>query len=89
MPRLITWFFAGCCLLVLIVVAALTVIVFLHIDREGFAWVEMDWDRSGHISLGEILDSIDYGRRQVTVGGKICVEIFALKDGRQIQMVCE
>ena len=53
----------------------------------GYAWSDMDWDRSGMTSLCEVMDSINVGTRP-SLRSPGCMEFFWLKDGQPIYERC-
>lgn len=55
---------------------------------QGYAWHEMDWNQDGTTSVGEFFEASDIGKRNVTEGGKNCVEYFAYKDGLPVKTLC-
>jgi hypothetical protein len=56
--------------------------------RSGLTWREMDLDRNGTTSLDELFFVADNGRRDVIVDGRHCTEIFLLKDGQRLKLLC-
>jgi hypothetical protein len=79
--------FVGTVLAALITLAGLTLtlLVALH----GFPFGLMDVDDSGFVSMSEVIASLDQGYRQEIIYGKKCVEIFSLKDGLPVKVICE
>ena len=53
----------------------------------GLTWREMDFDRSGTTTPGELLTAAGVGRRPVRVGDRACMEFF-LKDATTVKVVC-
>jgi hypothetical protein len=51
-------------------------------------WFEMDWDGDGRVTLPEIVEGADVGRRSVLVQGRACTEFFTFKDGLPIRTDC-
>jgi hypothetical protein len=58
------------------------------IIRQEHSWNDMDLNSDGRTSVGELLDSIDIGRRPVKVQGRACTEMFAYKDGMPVKTIC-
>ncbi len=56
--------------------------------QKGYAWSDMDWDSSGHTSIGEFLRATNVGHRIVAPNGRLCAEFFELDTGRRIRMDC-
>lgn len=48
----------------------------------------IDRDQSSMISLMEVIDSQDIGKRQVSVGDSECFELYWLKDGLPAHVEC-
>jgi hypothetical protein len=67
--------------------AALAWVVYLVV-QQGHSWTDMDLDSDGITTISELLDSIDVGRRPITMDGHACVEMFAYKDGMPVKTVC-
>ena len=53
-----------------------------------YTWRDMDWNRNGSTSIGEILDAADTGTRDVQWRSQSCSEIFAFKDGLTLKLKC-
>ncbi len=53
-----------------------------------FTYSEMDLNKNGLISFGEADYVISSGEREILVNGKKCVELYALKDGLQLKIMC-
>lgn len=71
--------------------ALLAALVFMYAVaawRMGYDWYEMDWNGSGHTSIGEFLHSRDVGNRVVQQGGRICAEFYEMSTGRRIRLTC-
>ncbi len=68
--------------------AALYFMYSLAAWRAGYAWSEMDWDGSGHTSIGEFLHSRDVGSRVVQGNGRLCAEFYEMSNGRRIRLSC-
>jgi hypothetical protein len=56
--------------------------------QNGHAWADMDWDGDGRVSIVEIVEGSDIGRRPVPSEGKNCTEFFRYKDGLPIRIDC-
>jgi len=56
--------------------------------QNGHAWADMDWDGDGRVSIVEIVEGSDIGRRPVSSEGKTCTEFFRYKDGLPIRIDC-
>jgi hypothetical protein len=56
--------------------------------RSGLTWREMDLNHDGTTTLGELFFVTDNGRREVIVNGRRCTEIFLLKDGSTLKVLC-
>jgi len=56
--------------------------------QNGHSWAEMDWNDDGRVSVIEIVEGSDIGRRPVTLEGKDCTEFFRYKDGLPIRTDC-
>ena len=61
----------------------------LAVERQGYAWDEMDWNEDGTTTLSEYFMSSDVGKRPITTDGETCVEYFHYKDGSPIRVVCK
>ena len=61
----------------------------LAVERQGYAWGEMDWNQDGTTTLGEFFMSSEIGKRPVADGDETCVEYFRYKDGSTIRIACE
>lgn len=69
--------------------ACLIALAFLAlILHNGFPYKYMDLNDNGFVSPREALRALDMGIRDVYVDGKDCVEVFSLKDGLAIKLVC-
>ena len=60
----------------------------LHASLDRHDWEEMDWDGDGQTTLAEAFGGADVGRREVSVQGRACTELFAFKDGRTVRIDC-
>jgi hypothetical protein len=49
----------------------------------------MDFNNDGFLSPTEAIYHADYGKRQITVDGKNCIEYYAQKDGIELKVICE
>ena len=58
---------------------------FVH---QGYTWEEMDWNRDGHTSLGELFWSTEIGKREVSVHGEMCLEYFYFKHATPVKVDC-
>jgi hypothetical protein len=56
--------------------------------RSGLTWSELDLDSDGTTSLDELFVVADHGRREVVVNGRRCTEVFLLKDGLPVKVIC-
>lgn len=56
--------------------------------RSGLSWREMDFDRDGTTSIGELLDATDVDTRTVRREGRLCTEYYRLKDGLPVKLSC-
>ena len=76
--------------IVLLIVAAtiLATITWLVLSH-GFPFVLMDVDDSGFVSLSELVNSIELWHRPATGREGVCTEVFRLKDGSAVKVVCE
>lgn len=54
----------------------------------GYAWELMDWNRDGHTSMGEFLETGDTFEREAAVDGRRCIQIIAMKDGMPLRTDC-
>ena len=81
MRMLLIIFLSGSVTLLVIAVA----VVSLH----GFPFALMDSNEDGFVSPAEYLRSIDLGYRPVKEDESICTEVFLLKDGLPLRVVCE
>lgn len=54
-----------------------------------FTISEMDFNNDGFLSTTEAIYHADYGKRQITVDGKNCIEYYAQKDGIELKVICE
>jgi hypothetical protein len=61
----------------------------LAVERQGFAWAEMDWNQDGKTTLREFFMSSEVGERPIARGDEACVEYFHYKDGSPIRVACE
>jgi len=73
-------------LLAILFVTGVTIILVL---LNGFPVKYMDLDDSGWISLNELYGSLDLGVRENNNDDQICVEIYSLKDGLPVKMICD
>ena len=77
---------------VLALPAALLIVLFfmyaLAAWQKHYRWSDMDWDHSGHTSIGEFLHSRDVGTRVTTQDGRLCAEYFEMGNGRTIRVNC-
>jgi hypothetical protein len=48
----------------------------------------MDIDGSGWVSPREMYQTLDLDVRQRESNGQLCVEIFSLKDGLPVKLIC-
>lgn len=80
MPKLLMILLAAVALLL----ATLGLVSWHH----GFPLALMDLDDSGFISPLEVLKSLDLGHRPASGGEGTCTEIFQLKDGMPVKIVC-
>ena len=55
----------------------------------GFPFSLMDINDDGFVSPDEFVNSIDLGHRPASVQEGVCTEIFFLKDGMPVKIVCE
>ena len=76
----------------LAVPAALLLVLFfmyaLAAWQKHYRWSDMDWDNSGHTSIGEFLHSRDVGTRIITQDGRLCAEYFEMGNSRRIRVNC-
>ena len=72
--------------------AALLLVLFLMYAlaawQKHYAWADMDWDQSGHTSLGEFMHSRNVGSRIVTMDGRLCAEYFEQSNGQRLRLSC-
>jgi len=74
----------------ILAVIFLLVVGFYLIDSFGrFTYAEMDWNRDGTTTIGEILDAGNYGMETDILEGRQCHRVYALKDGANISLYCE
>ncbi len=77
--------------IVIIVIIVLCLFSAGLIARETFgkdlSWSNMDWNENGSTSLGELLDTIDYGIRPGAAASS-CREVYRLKDETQVKIIC-
>lgn len=52
------------------------------------SFAEMDWDDDGHVSVGEIIYSLDVGKRMVQEEQQFCLDYFHFKDGATLKRHC-
>ncbi|MEY4871916.1 MAG: hypothetical protein RLZZ563_1246 [Pseudomonadota bacterium] len=69
--------------------AIVLVVAFAVVSSHGFPFAFMDLNDDGFVSPAEYLMSVDLGHRPVTEGQKLCTEVFLLKDGLPLKVVCE
>lgn len=55
---------------------------------QGYLWSEMDWNKDGTTSIGELLAASDIGKREISKESKNCIEYFSYKDGLAVKIVC-
>lgn len=79
--KLLVWLSLG----VIFTVGILGVLLVLS----GFPFKYMDLNDSGFVSFGEAIRTLDLGVRETTDEGDTCIEIFSLKDGLPIKLVCD
>jgi hypothetical protein len=72
---------------VLMLIGALAWSAYLVV-QQGHSWSDMDLNNDGTTTVGELLDSIDVGRRPITRDGQACIEMFAYKDGMAVKTLC-
>lgn len=53
-----------------------------------YSWRDMDWNRDGSTSIGEVFVAADTGTWDVKWQGQTCSEIFAFKDGLTLNLKC-
>jgi hypothetical protein len=70
----------------IVFIAGLIVMVYLIFSR--FDWMEMDWNDDREITIAEIFESIDMGKRYIIVDNNTCKEYFSLKDGLPVRLIC-
>lgn len=73
--------------LLVVTMMAVTILAVLVIHN-GFPLKYMDIDDSGWVSPSEMYQTLDLGVRQRETNGQLCVEIFSLKDGLPIKLIC-
>jgi hypothetical protein len=56
---------------------------------QGYSWQEMDWHEQGYTSIMDFFDASEIGKREVKLGGNICIEYYAYKDGLSIKTICQ
>ena len=78
--RISVWLVSGA----VIVAAILATLIF----GSGFPHKYMDLDDSGFITVREAIRTLDMGVREVTASNVRCIEIFGLKDGLPIKLIC-
>ena len=64
-------------------------ILIISVERQGYAWSEMDWNQDGTTTLTEYFMSSDVGKRATARDGDTCTEYFHYKDGSSIRLACE
>jgi hypothetical protein len=57
--------------------------------KQGYSWKEMDWQQRGTTSIADFLAASDIGKREIEVGGKMCVEYYSYKDGLPVKTLCQ
>ena len=58
------------------------------IINSPFTYSEMDFDNDGQVTLSEIIYGSAFGKSEVQVGAKKCIQYYSLKDGRLLKVVC-
>ncbi|KWS31262.1 hypothetical protein ACTACM_06885 [Pseudomonas fragariae (ex Marin et al. 2024)] len=56
---------------------------------QGYSWQEMDWRQQGNTSIIDFFDASEIGKREVILGGNVCVEYYSYKDGLPIKTTCQ
>jgi|LakMenEpi03Aug12_release.lakeMendotaPanAssembly.Ray.scaffolds.fasta_scaffold1508995_1 hypothetical protein len=77
------------CLLIILPIGALYGILFvLKFYEMEYEWKDIDWNNDGRVTVSEMLDAIDTGKRDVFLDQKKCVEYFFYKDARSARIKC-
>ena len=59
----------------------------IGVFKQGYSWQEMDWNRDGSTSIGEVFAAANIGKRAIIHDGKNCIEYYAYKDGLAVKTV--
>lgn len=77
-------------LIILIAMAGTILAFILWIGlSHGFPFALMDLNDDGLVSPSEFVNGIDLGHRPASAHESVCTEIYRLKDGMPIKVVCE
>jgi hypothetical protein len=87
-PRRVAKFAAVAALLILLGPATYFSVRIAAGLMHGYPLRDMDWNHDGTTTVTELVEASDVGRREVQVGGRVCWDYFAYKDGLSRRLVC-